>query len=247
MNQVKFRFYEELNDHLPEEKRKVVFEYNFLEGSSLSDAFNSMDIPSDEIDLILVNQQSVKLDYFLQDGDRISVYPMFELFDISGTTQLRENPLRNPRFICDVHLGRLCKYMRMLGFDTLYSNQYTPQEMIALSIQEKRIILSRSFQLTRHKEVTHFYWIRSADPLEQIKDLVSKLDLSKLTDPLIRCLNCNHKLVPVVKPEILHRLEVRTSEYYNEFFICPDCDQIYWKGSHFENMLEFIHQNLQNS
>ena len=247
MNQVYFRFYEELNDYLPEEKRKVWFEYSFSGEILMQDAMHSMGVPSEEIDLILVNQQSKAFDYMLQDGDRISVYPVFELFDLSGASPLREKPLRNPTFICDVHLGRLCKYLRMLGLDTLYSNQYTPEEMIAISRQEKRIILSRSYQLTRHKEVTHSYWIRSADPLEQVKDLIIKLDLSSWTDPLIRCMKCNDKIVPVEKPVILHRLQSRTAKYYTEFFNCPTCNQIYWKGSHFENMLNFILTNLNSN
>ena len=122
----------------------------------------------------------------------------------------------------------------------MYSNQYTPEEIIAFSRKEKRIILSRSYQLVLQKEVTHAYWIRSADPLEQVKDLISNLYLSNLSDPLTRCLNCNDRHVPVEKLEILHRLEERTSTYYTEFFSCPSCDQIYWKGSHYDHMLEFI-------
>lgn len=247
MKLVCFRFYEELNDYLPEEMRKVWIECSIENEISVGNQIQSLGIPPDEIDLILVNQQSKGFDYILQDGDRVSVYPMFELFDLSGISQLREKPLRNPTFICDVHLGRLCKYLRMLGWDTRYSNQYTPEEMIILSRQEKRIILSRSYQLTKHKEVTHSYWIRSLDPLEQLKDLVSKLNLSHRADPLTRCLNCNDKLAPVEKQEILHRLQAMTAKYYNEFFKCPACDQIYWKGSHYENMLEFISQHLQNS
>lgn len=244
MNQVSFRFYEELNDYLPEEKRKVWFEYSYQGSIVIQDAIQSMGVPPEEIDLILVNQQSRGFDYILEDGDQISVYPMFELFDLKGISSLRENPLRNPTFICDVHLGRLCKYLRMLGWDTLYSNKYTPEEMIAISLQEKRIILSRSYQLIRHKEVTHSYWIRSADPLEQIRDLILKLDLSTIADPLIRCLNCNEKLLRVDKLEILHRIQTRTAKYYDEFFKCPTCNKIYWKGSHFENMLAFISVNI---
>lgn len=247
MKQVCFRFYEELNDYLPEEMRKVWFECPIENEISVEEKIQSLGIPPNDIDLILVNQQSKGFDYLLQDGDRISVYPVFELFDLSGITQLREKPLRNPAFICDVHLGRLCKYLRMLGWDTLYSNHYTPEELITISSQEKRILLSKSIQLIRHKEITHAYWIRSSDPLEQIKDLIRKLDLSIRANPLIRCLNCNDMLLPVEKQEILHRLEARTDQYYTEFFKCPTCDQIYWKGSHFENMLKFIHQHLQNN
>ena len=242
MNQVFFRFYEELNDYLPEELRKVWFECQIENKTSVGEKIQSLGIPLDNIDLILVNQQSRGFDYILRDGDRISVYPVFEMFDLSGISRVREKPLRNPTFICDVHLGRLCKYLRMLGLDTLYSNHYTPEELIEVSLREKRIILSRSYPLIRHKEVTHAYLIRSADPLEQLKDLVNNLYLSNQGDPLTRCLNCNDRLVPVEKPEILHRLEERTATYYTEFFKCPCCDQIYWKGSHFENMLAFIDQ-----
>jgi uncharacterized protein with PIN domain len=223
----------------------VRFGYAFSGAISILEAFQSLEIPPDEIDLILANLQSVGLDYMLQDGDSISVYPVFELFDISDISRLRERPLRNPTFICDVHLGRLCKYLRMLGWDTLYSNQYTPDDLIAISGQEKRLLLSKNYQLTRNKKVTRSYWVRSSNPLEQIKDLINKLDLSNRSMPLTRCLNCNHILMQVEKHEILHRLQPRTAMYYNEFFNCPSCDQIYWKGSHFENMVEFIRHSIQ--
>ncbi|MFH0761342.1 MAG: Mut7-C RNAse domain-containing protein [Bacteroidota bacterium] len=242
-----FRFYEELNDYLPEGKGKVWLEYVFSGAISIREVFRSMKIPADEIDLIMVNQQSKGLDYMLHDGDRISVYPVFELLDLSDVSQVRVNPLRNPRFICDVHLGRFCKYLRMLGFDTLYSNRYTSDEMITISRQEQRIILSRNYLLTRHKEVTRAYWIGSPDPLEQIKDLIKKLDLSKLADPLTRCLNCNDRIVPIEKQEIIHRLQAGTAKYFKEFFICPACDQIYWKGSHFDNMSDFIRNSILNN
>lgn len=236
-----FRFYEELNDYLPAELRKVWFDYSFPDRILLKEAILSIGIPTGSIDLILVNQQSRGFGYLLQDGDRVSVFPVFELFNLSGITQLREKPLRNPKFICDVHLGKLCKYLRMLGWDSLYSNHYTPKEMIAISREEKRIILSRNQKLTRAQETTHSYWIRSADPLEQIKDLIRKLDLASGADPLTRCLNCNNKLYLVEKREVLPLLQPRTARYYTEFLRCPVCSQVYWKGSHFGNMLKFIH------
>lgn len=247
MNQVRFRFYEELNNYLPKELRKVWFEYSFPGWSSVQDVIQSLGVPLDEIDLILVNQQSKGFDYMLQNGDRISVYPVFERFDVSEISQVREKPLRNPTFVCDVHLGRLCKYLRMLGFDTLYSTRYTPEELITISGQGKRILLSKSYRLTHHKDVDRSYLIRFSDPLEQIKDLIGKLDLWGRADPLTRCLNCNDRLVTAEKQDILHRLQALTVRYYTEFFRCPACDQIYWKGSHFENMLEFIHQHLKHS
>ncbi|HEY3370237.1 MAG TPA: Mut7-C RNAse domain-containing protein [Prolixibacteraceae bacterium] len=246
MIQACFRFYEELNDYLPEEMRQEWIESQIEIVASVGEIIQSLGIPLEEVDLILVNEQSRGFDYQLHDGDRVSVYPVFESFDVSELNQLREKPLRNPRFICDVHLGRLCRYLRMLGWDTLYSNHYDPKEMIELSLQEKRILLSRSIQIIRHKELTHAWWVRSANPLEQLKDLVNKLDLSKLINPLTRCLNCNYELAAVDKSEILQDLEQRTSTYYTEFFKCPNCHHIYWKGSHYENMLKFIDHHLLN-
>lgn len=247
MNQVSFRFYEELNNYLPGQMHKVWINCWAEPQISVGEKIRSFGIPLDKVDLILVNGQSKGFGYKLKDGDRISGYPVFESFDISEVSRLRENPLRNLGFICDVHLGKLCKYLRMSGWDTLYSNRYTSQEIIELSHRENRIILSRNLRLTRHKEVTHALWISSPDPAEQLKYLVDKLNLSKQANPLTRCLTCNEMIVTVEKQAILHRLEDRTATYYTEFFICPNCDQIYWKGSHFENMLKFIHSHLSDN
>lgn len=242
MNRVRFRFYEELNDYLPEELRKGWIESSAEPGTSVGEKIASFGIPLEEIDLVLINQQSESFEYILQEEDRISVYPVFESFDISQVSKLRDKPLREHSFICDVHLGRLCKYLRMLGFDTSYLNNYTPQQIIEISNLEKRVILSKNIQLTRHKEVTRAYWVRSAEPKEQLKDLIFGLDILKLAQPLTRCLNCNSELKIIKKEAIINRLEERTAKYYTEFFRCPLCDQIYWKGSHYESMLEFIHQ-----
>ncbi|MFC2137430.1 Mut7-C RNAse domain-containing protein [Bacteroidota bacterium] len=92
----------------------------------------------------------------LKNNDRISVFPVFELFDISELIKLREKPLRNIKFICDVHLGKLCKYLRMLGFDTLYSNQYTNDDLTEISNDERRIILSKNSLFKKMKTYLTF-------------------------------------------------------------------------------------------
>jgi hypothetical protein len=203
-----------------------------------------MKIPLDEIDLILVNQQSKGPDYLVQDADRISVYPVFELFDISEFREIREKPLRNPIFICDVHLGRLSRFLRMLGFDTVYSSSFTPKELVERSNAENRILLSKSYRLTHHPEVRRACLIRSSDPEEQITDMIDRLHLAGLSKPFTRCLNCNSELRQVTKPDITHQLQPKTAKYYNEFLRCPSCDLLFWEGSHYEHMTEFIHRLL---
>ena len=244
MKKVFFRFYEELNRYLPPDIRKIWFDLNFEKETTIGDVLHMLGVPEEEVDLILTNQRSVGFCYLLQALDRVSVYPVFESFDVSCATAIREKPLRNMRFVCDVHLGRLCKYLRMLGFDTLYSDQYTPEQLVTISVREHRILLSKDRKLTGHPRVTHAYWIRSTDSVEQLKDLVRKLDLQALYNPLSRCLTCNSELEPIEKSKIQSGLQERTERYFDEFFICRKCRHLYWKGSHYDNMLEFISRNI---
>ncbi len=101
-----FRFYEELNDFLPPARRKRDFTYAFHGRPAVKDAIEALGVPHPEVDLILVNGESVGFGHPLRDGDRVSVYPVFESLEIAGVTRLRPRPLREPRFILDVHLGR---------------------------------------------------------------------------------------------------------------------------------------------
>jgi hypothetical protein len=130
MKKLYFRFYEELNDFLPEEKRKTQFNHNYIDRGSVKDVIESFGIPHTEVDLILVNGDSVRFDYLINDGDDISVYPVFESLDITNAQHLRPKPLRNPKFIADVHLGKLARYLRMMGFDVLYKNDFDDNEIV---------------------------------------------------------------------------------------------------------------------
>ncbi len=151
VNKAKFRFYEELNDFLPAEKKKIEFIYNFSGNPAIKDAIEAVGVPHTEVDVILVNGQSVEFSYQLQDDDVVSVYPTFESFDVSKVTHLRNKPLREIKFIVDVHLGKLARYLRMLGFDTLYKNNYSTTEILKIAKAQKRIILTRSVALLKNK------------------------------------------------------------------------------------------------
>jgi len=115
---VSIRFYEELNDFLPLKRRKQEFSLSVKGSPSVKHLIESLGVPHTAVDLILVNGRSVPFTYTLQDGDLISVYPAFEAFDISTVSKLREKPLRTLKFILDIHLGKLSKYLRLLGFDS---------------------------------------------------------------------------------------------------------------------------------
>lgn len=235
-----FRFYEELNDFLPKAKKKITFSYRFQGQPSVKDIIESLGVPHTEIDLILVNDTSVTFEYTLEHGDRVAVYPVFESFDISSVTRLRPKPLREPKFILDVNLGKCARLLRLLGFDSLYSNTYDDREVVEHSGRDNRIILTRDIGLLKIKDVTHGYWVRSTIPRQQIKEVVERFDLCSHISPFTRCMECNGPISKTSKDEIIAELLPKTRRFYNEFCRCSSCNKIYWKGSHYQKMLSFI-------
>lgn len=197
-------------------------------------------MPHPEVDLILVNGCSVDFSCRMKDGDTISVYPVFESLDISPIIRLRERPLRDPKFIADAHLGKLTKYLRLCGFDTCFRNDYHDIEIIDLAETEKRTILTRDRELLKNKSVTHGYWIRSQKPREQLEEVIKRLDLKNQVHPFIRCLVCNHPVNKVQKEEVRSFLLPKTMQFYQDFWKCNECGRIYWKGSHYNRMREFV-------
>ena len=240
MNFAWFRFYEELNEFLPSQKRKQHIHYSFTGSPSVKDAFEVLGVPHTEVDMILVNGISVDFSYKLGNEDSVSVYPVFESLDISSVTHLRERPLRDIKFILDVHLGKLAKYLRLCGFDSYYRKDLIDHEIINLALSEKRIILTRDTGILKNKLVTHGYWIRSQHLGEQLKEVFNRFDLKNHVLLFTRCLECNGKLTDVSKDEIKERLLPLTLQYYQEFKMCPECDRIYWEGSHFLRMKKNI-------
>ncbi len=240
LKKASFRFYEELNDFLPAEKRKVRFVHNFIDRASVKDMIESLGIPHTEIDMILVNGNSVDFNYIVKDGDDISVYPVFESIDITDVQHLRSKPLRIPKFIAGIHLGSLAKYLRMLGFDVQYKNNFTDDEIIEISSKEKRAILTKDRGLLKNNRITHGYWIRKAGLEEQVKEVITRFDLKDEIKEFFRCLECNHILGAIEKEKIKGRVPPKVIERLNEFWYCKHCDKVYWKGSHYEKMLKFI-------
>jgi uncharacterized protein with PIN domain len=231
-----FRFYEELNDFLPKTRRKKTFPYSFWGNPAVKDVIEAIGVPHTEVDLILVNGNSVNFDYHLQADDHVAVFPVFESFDIIPLIKLRPKPLRRTRFILDVHLGKLARLLRMLGFDSLYSKEYSDDQIRYLSVNEKRIILTRDQNLLKAKIVTHGYWLRSTEPMAQILEIVQHFDLKSSIKSFTRCLDCNGSIRKINKEKISRDLPARLLTFYQEFFYCTHCKKIYWPGSHFQKM-----------
>ncbi len=240
MGQVSLRFYEELNDFLPSERRKRPFDYSLKPTQSVKHLIENLGVPHTEVEIILVNGRSVDFAYQPSDGDRISVYPMFERFDVTPLLRLRPKPLRDPRFVADAHLGKLARHLRLFGFDTLFFNDAGDDRLAELSVAQRRILLTRDRALLMRRELTHGCFLHSIDPTQQLLELFRRLDLFPCTAPFTRCIECNGRLQAVEPAQVVTLVPKRVAELYTEFWRCGDCAKIYWKGSHYRELSAFI-------
>ena len=233
-----FRFYEELNDFLKPARRQQTVVYRFDGQPGIKDPIEALGVPHVEVDLIVVNGESVGFGYRLQNGDRVAVYPVFKSLDVAPLVKLREPPLRNVAFVVDVNLGRLARLLRLLGFDALFSNAYTDDEIVAISEAQSRIVLTRDRRLLYAKAVTHGYWVRSVWPRRQVDEVVRRFDLTGQIRPFSRCADCNGQIESIAKEQIADRLEPQTKQHFEAFCRCSDCGKIYWAGSHVGKLRE---------
>lgn len=240
MIQIFARWYSELNDDLPVEQQYVTFVHQIESDIIVRDFILRNKIPVDQVDLVLVNGDSADLTYKLKNDDRIALFPVFESFDISSVTKVREIPLRQPKFILDVHLGKLASHLRMLGFDTLYQNNYTNETLCRISLDENRTLLSKGKSLIETGCLTHAYLIKNKDPRLQLIEVLDRFQLFAHTAPFTRCIECNSILQKIEKEEILSRIPEKVKDWCSEYQLCSTCDRLYWKGSHYEKMHEFI-------
>ena len=242
---VEVRAYAELNDFLPPESRGVAVRRPFRSHQTVKDVLEAMGIPHTEVDLILVNGSPRGFGHRPSAGDRIAAYPTFEALDIGPTARLRPVPLRDPRFIVDVNLGRLARLLRVLGFDVWWSSDADDATLAEVSLDEQRILLTRDRGLLKRRAITHGLFVHSQHPEEQTLEVIRRLDLGQRLAPLTRCLHCNGELAAVSKDEVIDQLEPLTRQYYEEFSRCVECGRIYWAGSHHARLVGLVERLRQ--
>jgi uncharacterized protein with PIN domain len=225
-----FEFSPELHTLLPREHRGQRVEIHFRGEQSAKHLIESLRIPHTEIGSLFANGVGIGQGYIVQNGDTLVVEPV----------ALATNELPEPRFVLDGHLGRLASHLRMLGLDCLYNNAYEDGELVRISVAEERCLLTRDRLLLMHKVITQGCLLRSLNPSEQLYQVVRRYGLVKWIRPFERCMKCNHPLEGVSKESVLEKLEPLTKKHYDEFKYCPSCNQVYWKGSHYEKMSRMI-------
>lgn len=247
MGTARFRFYEELNDFLAFPHRKCEFEHHYALAATAKQAIEALGVPHTEVEIILVNGVSVDFSYRLRDGDRVSVYPTFEAFDITPLLRVRPEPLRETKFVADAQLGGLTRRLRMLGFDTLHDHAYSDRDIVDVALREARIILTRDCELLKMREITHGCFVHALKPMAQAKEIVERLQLGAHIRPFTLCLCCNLPLAPIAKELVVDKLPPSVQRLHEDFQICDGCGRIYWKGSHWERMRGYLREIVAES
>jgi hypothetical protein len=188
------------------------------------------------VDLVLADGEAVDFGWRVRDGARVSVYPVFGDVDIAALSRVRPPLLDRRAFIADVHLGRLARYMRLAGFDTLWRADARDDELARLARDARRILLTRDVGLLKRGDVAFGYWVRATEPARQLAEVLRRFDVGRLTAPFTRCLRCNTLLEPIAKEAIVHRLPPRVRQEAQTFSHCPTCDRVYWPGTHWNRM-----------
>jgi len=176
--QIYLRFYEELNDFLPPERRKRRFACRVHCSAKVKDLLADIGVPADQVELVLVNGDSVDFSHSLEDGDFVSVYPVFESFDVKSLVRVRAGTLRRIRFIVEPGLARLARYLRILGYDVLEAGSWPPEKTIRSAEEERRILLTRNPALAQSPGLSRVCRVRKSRPAAQLTEILCRLDLA---------------------------------------------------------------------
>jgi uncharacterized protein with PIN domain len=231
---VRLNLHGDLDFFVRREARGQRIERTLKEKTSVKDVIESCGVPHPEVDLILVNGQPVDFDYAIAGDANIELYAVGTRF-----TNFNDKRLQLPklsRFVVDVHLGKLARNLRLLGFDVAYDAQAEDRQLLDIMERENRALLTRDRRLLMHAVVETGYCPRSQNADEQTVEVIRRFDLLGSTAPFRRCLRCNAPLQKVSKSEVIERLEPLTKIYYEQFRRCTGCGQIYWTGSHFSKL-----------
>ncbi|GGK68655.1 Mut7-C RNAse domain-containing protein [Rufibacter glacialis] len=237
-----FLFHGALNDFLPKARRGKWLTYSFEGAPALKDAVEAFNVPHPEVGSLHLNGRDKASGDALLPHGKVEVFPAVAE-RVGEALPLWQHPAPVPaRFILDVHLGKLARYLRLLGFDTHYDKNYDDATIAQLAEQQERIILTRDVGLLKLKRVKWGYWLRSQQGEEQLQEVLYRFSLAHHLKPFTRCMACNGPIQEVAKEAVVPFLEPKTALFFQSFYQCVQCQRVYWQGSHFERMQRFLHR-----
>lgn len=218
----------------------VLVRYAVSRRASIKDVIEALGPPHVLVGRITVNGRERDFSHLLRPGDDATIYSLKPPVDVFTPSLLRPEPLKSLAFLVDANVGRLAGLLRLLGLNAAHDRAWDDAEIALRAEQEGRIILSRDRALLKRSRIVFGHLVQSQEPREQLGEVVAHFGLKPPFAVFSRCMRCNELLRTVAKQAIEHRLLPKTRKYYHEFKICPACDKIYWRGSHFEHMTEWV-------
>jgi len=222
----KFQFHGNLTDFIKLPNGQSIVSYEFTGNPSIKVAIEAIGVPHPEVQEVTCNGNTLSLADTMKNSALIQVYPFTRIENVAL------------KFILDVHLGKLARWLRLLGFDVFYENHYSDKDIIKIIQKEQRIVLTRDIGLLKIKTVVTGYWLRSQDPKKQLAEIMERFQLKSHVKPFTRCPLCNGLLQRVKKKQVAYLLPPISGLFFDEIYQCEDCQKLYWKGSHYERMLQ---------
>ena len=235
---VRLHFHSDLDFFVHSTRRPGLIERRLTEKTSIKDIIESCGVPHPEVDMIRVAGQMVGFDHTIAQDADIEVFPVGNRETIPTEKHLQASQAR--AFVADGHLGKLTRSLRLLGFDVAYEQKANDRQLLGVMTRENRALLTRDRRLLMHSVVQHGYYPRSQNADEQTIEVVRRFNLVNSVAPFTRCLRCNAQLQDAAKADVLEKLEPLTKIYYNQFRCCPGCGQVYWAGSHFSKLEQWL-------
>jgi uncharacterized protein with PIN domain/sulfur carrier protein ThiS len=227
-----FRFDSQLSVFLDRAKRGEAFEYDCARAATLKNAIEALGVPHTEVGALRVNGEPATLQRIVREGDYVEV----------ETTKSGSDP--DLRFVADAHLGGLARFLRMLGFDTLYCNAFSDDEIRRLAETEGRIVLTRDRELLKCREIARGAYVRALKPEAQLSEVTLRYGLEAQARPFSLCLACNLPLQPVERSAVAARVPPAVLELHEHFVRCPGCNGVFWPGSHYRRMLSALRSSF---
>ena len=240
MTQAEFNFHGALNFFLSRRQKHKPITHEVNRRASVKDMIESFGVPHPEIECIIINGESVGFEAIIQPNDVIHVYASSSETDLDSWVSLRAPYPNRPKFILDTHLGRLAAYLRMMGYDTLYRNDYPDDELAQVSHDETRILLTRDIGLLKRSPVIYGYYVREIHPQPRLVEISRRYHLVETMKPFAYCMSCNGQLKAVSEDDIAQQIKPEILEAYDRFHQCQSCEKIFWPGSHYVRMQELL-------
>ncbi len=176
-SQIHLRLYEELNDFLEPGRRKRRFAFELNGVATVGEMFSRLGVPLDQVEIVLVNGDSVDFSHPLRDADIVSAYPVFESLDVKPLLRARSQPLRRTRFLVERGLARLARRLRALDFDAMDAGSLPWETVVRVAESERRVFLTAHPLPAESQGLSRVYRVRSSRPRDQLKEVLSRLDL----------------------------------------------------------------------